>query len=244
MSFTIFPAIDMRGGKCVRLIQGDYNQETVYGDSIFDMAASFVKEGAEWIHMVDLDGAKEGKGVNVQSVIKVAKELSVNVQVGGGIRTKEDIEMYLNAGVTRVILGSVAVSTPELVKEWVKEFGSRIVIGLDAKDGMVATHGWLETSSISAIQLGKELADIGAETFIFTDIATDGMLSGPNVEAVTKLAEATGKSVIASGGVSSLKDLHTLKAQKSFGVVGSIVGKALYTKQFSLKEALEEVGAC
>ena len=240
MSFTIYPAIDMRGGKCVRLKQGDYNQETVYGDSPFDMARSFVEEGAEWIHMVDLDGAKDGRRINDQFVIEAAQKLQAKVQIGGGIRTEEDIRHYLDNGVDRVIIGSLAVSETELVKQWLRRFGSRIAIGLDAKDGFVATHGWIETSSLKAVDLGKELAEAGAETFIFTDIATDGMLSGPNIEAVAELARATGKSVIASGGVSSLEDLRKIKRHEQEGVSGAIVGKAIYTGQFTVREALKE----
>lgn len=244
MSFTIYPAIDMRGGKCVRLVQGDYNQETVYGDSPFDMAKKFADEGAEWIHMVDLDGAKEGSRINDEFVISVAEKLEAKVQIGGGIRSKEDIEHYLSRGVDRVIIGSIAVSNTELVKEWLAEYGDKIAIGLDAKDGYVATHGWLETSGLKAVDLGKELAEAGAETFIFTDIATDGMLSGPNVEAVVDLAEQTGKSVIASGGISSLEDLKTLKQYENQGVSGAICGKSLYTGKFTVSEAINEVKTC
>ncbi|MGD6968427.1 1-(5-phosphoribosyl)-5-[(5-phosphoribosylamino)methylideneamino]imidazole-4-carboxamide isomerase [Rossellomorea vietnamensis] len=241
MSFTIYPAIDMRGGKCVRLLQGDYSKETVYGDSPFEMAKRFVDEGSEWIHMVDLDGAKEGSRVNDQFVLAVANDLGAKVQIGGGIRTEEDIEYYLNNGVQRVIIGSLAVSDTELVKSWLAKYGDRIAIGLDAKDGYVATHGWITTSEKKAVDLGVELANAGAETFIFTDIATDGMLSGPNVKAVVELAEATGKEVIASGGVSSMEDLRLLKES---GVAGAIVGKAIYTGKFSVKEAVEEVSSC
>jgi phosphoribosylformimino-5-aminoimidazole carboxamide ribotide isomerase len=244
MSFTIYPAIDMRGGKCVRLIQGDYNQETVYGDSPFDMAKKFADEGAEWIHMVDLDGAKEGSRVNDEFVIAVAEKLDAKVQIGGGIRSKEDIEHYLNRGVDRVIIGSIAVSNTELVKEWLAEYGDKIAVGLDAKDGYVATHGWLETSALKAVDLGKELAEAGAETFIFTDIATDGMLSGPNIEAVVDLAEQTGKSVIASGGISSIEDLKNLKQFEKQGVSGAICGKSLYTGKFTVSEAINEVKSC
>ncbi|KMY55425.1 1-(5-phosphoribosyl)-5-[(5-phosphoribosylamino)methylideneamino] imidazole-4-carboxamide isomerase [Bacillus sp. FJAT-27231] len=240
MSFMIYPAIDMRGGKCVRLKQGDYNQETVYGDSPFDMAKSFVEEGAEWIHMVDLDGAKDGRRINDRFVIEAAQKLQAKVQIGGGIRTEEDIRHYLDNGVDRVIIGSLAVSEKELVKQWLKKFGSQIAIGLDAKDGFVATHGWIETSSLKAADLGKELAEAGAETFIFTDIATDGMLSGPNIEAVAELARVTGKRVIASGGVSSLEDLRKIKRYEQEGVSGAIVGKAIYTGQFTVREALKE----
>ncbi|TDL32544.1 1-(5-phosphoribosyl)-5-[(5-phosphoribosylamino)methylideneamino]imidazole-4-carboxamide isomerase [Jeotgalibacillus sp. S-D1] len=241
MSFMIYPAIDMRDGKCVRLTQGDYNQETIYGDSPFDMAKQFVDEGAEWIHMVDLDGAKDGKRINDEYVLRVVNELPAKVQVGGGIRTEEDVVHYLNQGVDRVIIGSLAVTNPELVKEWLAKYGDRIAIGLDAKDGYVATHGWIETSTLRAVDLGKELADAGAKTFIFTDIATDGMLTGPNVDAVIELAEATGAEIIASGGVSSLEDLRILQAVSGSGVTGAIVGKAIYTNKFTVKEAVEEV---
>jgi phosphoribosylformimino-5-aminoimidazole carboxamide ribotide isomerase len=241
MSFTIYPAIDMRGGKCVRLLQGDYNQETVYGDSPFDMAKSFADAGAEWIHMVDLDGAKDGKRVNDRFVIEAAQKLDAKVQIGGGIRTEEDILHYLNNGVSRVIIGSVAVSNPEFAIEMIQKYGAKIAIGLDAKDGYVATHGWLDTSSVTAVELGKRLAEAGAETFIFTDIATDGMLSGPNLLAVEKLAVETGKSVIASGGVSELADLRALKELVGKGVSGAIVGKAIYEGRFSVPEALKEV---
>lgn len=241
MSITIYPAIDMRGGNCVRLLQGDYDKETVYGDSPFDMAKVFAADGAEWIHMVDLDGAKDGKRVNDRFVIEAAKQLSVNIQIGGGIRSEEDIVHYLENGISRVIIGSIAVSKPDFAIEMIKKYGTKIAVGIDAKNGYVATHGWLDTSEVKAVELGKRFADAGAETFIFTDIATDGTLSGPNISAVCELAEVTGKKVIASGGVSSLADLNALKAVELQGVSGAIVGKALYEKRFTLKEALEEV---
>ena len=241
MSFTIYPAIDMRGGKCVRLLQGDYDKETVYGDSPFDMAKKFADEGADWIHMVDLDGAKDGKRVNDQYVIQASRELGASVQIGGGIRTEEDILHYLDNGVKRVIIGSIAVSNPEFAIEMIRKYGNVIAVGLDAKDGFVATHGWLETSEVRAVDLGRRFADAGAETFIFTDIATDGMLSGPNIEAVRLLAGETGKSVIASGGVSQLADLAKLREYSSEGVAGAIVGKAIYEGRFTVAEALKEV---
>lgn len=241
MAFTIYPAIDMRGGKCVRLLQGDYSKETVYSDSTFEMAKLFADQGAEWVHMVDLDGAKAGKRVNDVHVLKVAKDLNVKVQIGGGIRTEEDVAYYLENGVSRVILGSAAISHPDLVKAMLKKYGEKIAIGIDAKDGYVATEGWLNTSNVRATELGKTLADAGAEVFIFTDIATDGMLSGPNLEANREMAEATGKEVIASGGVSKLDDLTNLKQYEGSGVAGAIIGKALYTKQFTVQEALSEV---
>ncbi|RXJ01734.1 1-(5-phosphoribosyl)-5-[(5-phosphoribosylamino)methylideneamino]imidazole-4-carboxamide isomerase [Anaerobacillus alkaliphilus] len=237
--FTIYPAIDIRDGNCVRLIQGDYDQETVYGNSPLDMARRFAEDGAEWIHTVDLDGAKAGHRVNHEHVISIAKELNVKVQVGGGIRTPEDVAAYLENGVDRVILGSSAIKDPEFVKAMLKQYGEKIAIGIDARDGYVATEGWLETSKVTAEALGIELASHGAEVFIFTDISRDGMLSGPNTEAIAALARATGKEVIASGGVSQLNDLTELKQYEQDGIGGAIIGKALYTNQFTLTEALE-----
>ncbi|MBU9712765.1 1-(5-phosphoribosyl)-5-[(5-phosphoribosylamino)methylideneamino]imidazole-4-carboxamide isomerase [Evansella tamaricis] len=244
--FTIYPAIDIRGGKCVRLIQGDYNQETVYGDSPYDMAAGFAEKGANWIHMVDLDGAKAGEPVNHEVVLKTAKALHgrAQVQVGGGIRTKESVQSYLDGGVARVILGSAAISHPEFVKEMLSEYGGdRVAIGIDARDGYVATHGWLETSTVKAEELAEELARFGAETFIMTDISRDGMLSGPNVEAIANLGKVTGKQVIASGGVKDMDDVRELvrRYHSGEGVAGAIIGKALYTGRVSLEEALREV---
>lgn len=242
-SIQVYPAIDMKGGKCVRLYQGDYEQETIYGDSPFDMAKKFANEGATWIHLVDLDGAKDGEKIHANEVIRIAKELPVSVQIGGGIRSKEDVSYYLNNGVTRVIIGSLAIAKPDLVAELLEEFGGdRIVIGLDAKDGMVATHGWLETSSQSAIEVGQYFANKGAKYVIFTDIATDGTLQGPNLAANKELAEVTGLSVIVSGGISSLEDLgEVAKLAKDTTVSGVITGKALYNNRFTLTEALQEV---
>ncbi|MFB5660898.1 1-(5-phosphoribosyl)-5-[(5-phosphoribosylamino)methylideneamino]imidazole-4-carboxamide isomerase [Alteribacillus sp. HJP-4] len=239
-NFIVYPAIDMRGGKCVRLLQGDYEKETIYGDSPFDMAMRFAEAGASWIHMVDLDGAKEKKLINHEHVIRAAAELNVQVQVGGGIRTAEDVAYYLENGVDRVILGSVAVQHPEFAKDMLAKYPGQIAIGLDARDGFVAVNGWLETSEVTAVELGRKMAEYGAEIFIFTDIAKDGMLSGPNVQAIAELAEATGRHVIASGGVSSLGDLKVLTAQKEKGVSGAIVGKAIYTGKIDLEKAIKE----
>ncbi|MFT8321558.1 MAG: 1-(5-phosphoribosyl)-5-[(5-phosphoribosylamino)methylideneamino]imidazole-4-carboxamide isomerase [Bacillus sp. (in: firmicutes)] len=244
MSFTIYPAIDMRGGKCVRLLQGDYNKETIYGDSPYAMAKNFAEQGAKWIHMVDLDGAKDGKRVNDAFVIDAAQKLGVKVQIGGGIRTEKDIVHYLDNGLARVIIGSIAVSNPDFAIEMIRKYGNKIAVGIDAKNGYVATHGWITTSENRAVDLGKRFADAGAETFIFTDIATDGMLSGPNLEAVKEMAIETGKEVIASGGVSNINDLRMLKEISDTGVRGAIVGKALYEGRFSVQEALEVDATC
>ncbi|HWO75639.1 MAG TPA: 1-(5-phosphoribosyl)-5-[(5-phosphoribosylamino)methylideneamino]imidazole-4-carboxamide isomerase [Bacillus sp. (in: firmicutes)] len=243
MSFTVYPAIDMRGGKCVRLIQGDYSQETVYGDSPFDMAEQFANDGAAWIHMVDLDGAKAGEKINHPFVVQAAKKLTSSIQIGGGIRSEADIEFYLENGVDRVILGSIAVTNRDFVKDMLKKYGAKLAIGIDAKEGYVATHGWLSTSSLTAVELGKELAEAGAETFICTDIAKDGMLSGPNIESLLQIAEVTGKNIIASGGISSLEDLRALRKLADKGIKGAIVGKALYEQRFTLREAIEEVSS-
>lgn len=242
-SIQVYPAIDMKGGKCVRLYQGDYEQETVYGDSPFDMAKKFVAEGANWIHLVDLDGAKDGEKIHAQEVIRIATELPVKVQIGGGIRSKEDVRFYLENGVSRVIIGSLAIAQPELVADLIEEFGGdRIVIGLDAKDGMVATHGWLETSTQSAVEVGQFFASKGAKHVIFTDIATDGTLQGPNLAANKELADATGLSIIVSGGISSLEDIaEVAKLAQNSTVSGVITGKALYNNRFTLSEALQEV---
>ncbi|SFE93617.1 1-(5-phosphoribosyl)-5-[(5-phosphoribosylamino)methylideneamino]imidazole-4-carboxamide isomerase [Alteribacillus iranensis] len=239
--FELYPAIDIRGGKCVRLLQGDYNKETVYGDSPFDMAAKFEEAGVSWIHMVDLDGAKEKKRINDRVIVETAKQLSVNIQVGGGIRSEEDIAYYIENGIQRVILGSVAVQHPEFAKEMLEKYKEKIAIGLDARDGRVAVNGWLETSDVTAVELGKKMADFGAETFIFTDIAKDGMLEGPNIKAISELAEATGKNVIASGGVSKLDDVKELAKHQNKGVSGVIIGKALYTGKVDLMQAVREV---
>lgn len=242
MTIEIYPAIDMLGGKCVRLFKGDYEQETVYGDSSFEMAKKFAEAGARNIHMVDLDGAKDGERVHSADVIRVAKELPLRVQIGGGIRTEQDVRFYLDNGVDRVIIGSLAIREPALVAQMIKDFGAeRIVIGLDAKDGMVATHGWLETSDKSAIDVGKYFVEAGAKHFIFTDIATDGTLAGPNIAANKALAEATGANIIVSGGISSLEDITVVREASATTTVGGvIIGKALYANRFTLEQALEE----
>lgn len=243
MTFTIYPAIDIRGGKCVRLMQGDYGKETVYGDSPVDMVHQFTQQGTDWVHIVDLDGAKAGTQVNHELIIQMAQaESDVRVQVGGGIRSEEAVAFYLEHGVDRVILGSSAVSQPEFVKKMLANYPEKIAIGIDAKDGYVAVEGWLQTSTMTAIELGKMLVQHGARHFIFTDIARDGMLQGPNIPAIKKFAQETGGNVIASGGVTSLTDLDELLALESKGVRGAIIGKAIYTGKIKLSDALSKVG--
>ncbi|MGN7457847.1 1-(5-phosphoribosyl)-5-[(5-phosphoribosylamino)methylideneamino]imidazole-4-carboxamide isomerase [Paenibacillus pasadenensis] len=240
-TFTIYPAIDIRGGKAVRLVQGDYAQETVYNDSPVQAARDWEAQGASWIHLVDLDGAKAGHPVNAELIGEIARSVSVPVQLGGGLRTEEDVERLLSLGVSRVILGTAAIEDRAFVERVLARHGGRVAIGIDAKDGYVATRGWLETSEVKAEELARELAAKGAETFIFTDISRDGMMQGPNVEAIRSLAAYSGADVIASGGVSRIEDLRTLVEHAGEGIRGAIVGKALYTGAISLAEAVREL---
>ncbi|RKD21806.1 1-(5-phosphoribosyl)-5-[(5-phosphoribosylamino)methylideneamino]imidazole-4-carboxamide isomerase [Ammoniphilus oxalaticus] len=240
--FIIYPAIDIRGGKCVRLFQGDYDQETVYGDSPVDMAKQWEQQGAAWIHVVDLDGAKAGAPVNDEAILEMARTVNVPIQVGGGIRTMEHARKYLDGGVARVILGTSAIQDRPFAEEALATFGgSKIVIGIDAREGYVATHGWLETSEVKADTLARELAKKGAEVFIYTDIARDGTLEGPNIKGNLELAREANVTVIASGGVSKMEDLKQLAPHAADGISGVIVGKALYMDRFTLADALKEV---
>ncbi|WP_068794038.1 1-(5-phosphoribosyl)-5-[(5-phosphoribosylamino)methylideneamino]imidazole-4-carboxamide isomerase [Brevibacillus laterosporus] len=241
MTFTIYPAIDIRGGKCVRLYQGDFNQETVYGESPYDVAQMWSESGAAWLHVVDLDGAKEGTPVHFELIGEMAKSISVPIQVGGGIRTLHDIEAYMECGIARIILGTAALEDRSFTIEALRCYGSRIAIGLDCRNGYVATRGWLSTTQVQATEIAKHLAELGAELFIYTDIGRDGTLTGPNIEEIVHIGMATGKKVIASGGVGHMNDLLSLVNQIECGVEGAIVGKALYTKAISLSEALDKV---
>lgn len=240
-SFIIYPAIDIRGGKCVRLVQGDYNQETVYNDNPLEVAKSWEEQGGTFIHLVDLDGAKAGHPVNDDIIGKIAASVQVPVQVGGGLRTLADVERLLSLGVSRVIIGTAAIEDRVFTEEVLGKYGDKVAIGIDARNGYVATRGWLETSEVQAEVLAKELAAKGAETFIFTDISRDGMMQGPNVEGIVSLAKASGRSVIASGGVTKLDDLLALSAHSDDGVGGAIVGKALYTGNIDLNEAITRI---
>jgi phosphoribosylformimino-5-aminoimidazole carboxamide ribotide isomerase len=241
MSFTIYPAIDIRGGKCVRLFQGDYARETVYADSPLEAAKQWIAQGAEWLHLVDLDGAKEGRPVHAELIRSIARGVNVPVQVGGGIRTERDIAQYLDGGVARVILGTAAIENKSFTEKVLGLYGDRIAIGLDCRGGYVATRGWLTTTDVKAADLARELSAFGAETFIYTDISRDGTLTGPNVAEIAELARTTGKQVIASGGVSVEQDLLDLARYASEGVSGAIVGKALYTGAIDLRQAIRLV---
>src|SRR5699024_84033 len=232
----IFPAIDILNGKCVRLIQVDYNKEVIYDDSPVDMAKQWEAKGAEFIHIVDLDGAKTGKSINEQIIIDIAKAVTVPIQVGGGIRSMDNVKTYLNSGVNRVIVGTAAIEDEAFLNEAVTTYGERIVVSLDAKDGYVATEGWTDTSDVRALDIVKDLEKIGVKTIVYTDIAKDGMLQGPNLEEQQAMNEATSIDVIASGGVTTREDVDNLK---NLNMYGAIVGKALYDGKITLEELIK-----
>lgn len=232
----IFPAIDIIGGKPVRLYKGDFSTAHQVAEDALKTAFDFLKDGAEWIHMVDLDGSLKKERVNSETFITVAKETPLKVELGGGIRTMQDIDFYANNGISRVVLGSVAVKNPELVKEAVHEFGDLIAVGIDAKDGFVATEGWTESSNIYFTELAKRMEDFGVKTIIYTDISKDGTLSGPNVEQLKEINDAVSCNITASGGVTNIDDIIRLKDENLYG---AICGKSLYNGTIKLKEAIE-----
>ncbi|MDE7299701.1 MAG: 1-(5-phosphoribosyl)-5-[(5-phosphoribosylamino)methylideneamino]imidazole-4-carboxamide isomerase [Lachnospiraceae bacterium] len=234
----LFPAIDIRNGQCVRLRQGQFHDVEVYSHIPVNIAKTFEAAGASYIHIVDLDGALAGRSVNEDVIRDIVENVSVPVEVGGGIRTVKDVENKLNLGVDRVIIGTKAVESPQFVRECIQRFGAeRIVIGIDAKNGMVATDGWEKISSYNAVQLALEMKELGVRTVVYTDISRDGMLQGPNIVHTREMVEQTGLDIIASGGVSSMKDLDDLN---SIPVHGVIIGKALYEHRIQLEEAVEK----
>ena len=235
----ILPAIDLRNGKCVRLVEGKIENETIYSDNPGEMARKWQDKGAEILHLVDLDGAFAGAPQNLDSIKQILAAVEIPVELGGGIRDMATIEMILNLGVHRVILGSVAINNPELVKEACAKYKERIVLGVDAKDGMVAIHGWGDTSTKTAVDLSLEMKKLGVERVIFTDISRDGTHKGINVESTRELAEKTGLAVIASGGVSTLADIEAVTKIEKYGVEGVITGKALYDGTIQLEDALK-----
>ena len=235
---VIFPAIDIRGGKCVRLFKGDFAQETVFSDKPEEMAAKWEAQGGKFLHLVDLDGALAGKSVNLDVVKTIVDTVKIPVELGGGIRTMENIDEVLALGVQRVILGSVAVKNPALVKEACQKYGDRVVVGIDAKDGIVAVDGWGVSGDVEVTVLAKEMAKAGVKTIIYTDISRDGTLSGVNVEATARLARESGVKIVASGGVKSLDDIEALLPYEKDGIEGVIVGKSIYTGSLDLQEAI------
>ncbi|RKD28486.1 1-(5-phosphoribosyl)-5-[(5-phosphoribosylamino)methylideneamino]imidazole-4-carboxamide isomerase [Lacrimispora algidixylanolytica] len=233
----LYPAIDLKNGQCVRLKQGEFKDITVYSDKPEEIAAKWQSKGATFLHLVDLDGALAGHSVNKEVVRKIAATVSIPIQMGGGIRKEEDIEFVLSLGVSRVIIGTKAAENPEFIRNMVNKFGQeRIVAGIDAKNGMVAVEGWGKISDITASDLANRMKEYGIRHVVYTDIARDGMLSGPNVEYTKKLTDETGLDIIASGGMSSMEDLKELY---NAGIHGAIIGKALYENRIDLKEAID-----
>jgi phosphoribosylformimino-5-aminoimidazole carboxamide ribotide isomerase len=234
----ILPAIDMRGGKCVRLRQGDYDQETVYAEDPVSVARTWLKAGAKTLHLVDLDGAKEGKPVHGDHVRRIVSATGLPIQFGGGVRTEEDIQEALGWGVKRIVLGTKALQDPAWVRQMAKSYPQTIVLGLDARDGKVATHGWLEISESSALDLAREFANWPLAGIVFTDISKDGMMAGPNVAALREMSEEVALPIIASGGVTTLEDIRKLLSCR---LAGCIIGKALYEGRLDLKDVLSLV---
>jgi len=243
--FELIPAIDLLGGRCVRLAQGRYDEVTVYGDDPAEVAAGFLRHAIRRLHVVDLDGAKAGRPVNRDAIAAiVARAKGVPVQLGGGLRTQEAVEASLALGLDRVILGTAALRDPGLVRDCARRFPGRVAVGIDARDGRVAAEGWLEASDVDVITLARRFEDAGVAALVHTDIARDGMLQGPNLEASAALAEAVSIPVIVSGGVSSLGDVRKAVLLAARGVAGAIVGRALYTGAVELGAALEVASCC
>lgn len=235
----IIPAVDIRDGRCVRLLQGDFDQETIFGQDPVEMALYWESLGAERLHVVDLDGAKTGIPQNLDIIAEIAKSLKIPVQMGGGIRSIKIAGRVLDLGINRVIIGTSAALDSKLTKNLFDAFGDKVILGLDARDGWVAIHGWRETIDRRAVDFAKEMEKIGARRIIHTDIGRDGLMAGVNIDAMKMMANAVGIPVIASGGVTSIDDIRNLKAIESFGIEGVIAGKALYTEALSLPEAIE-----
>lgn len=234
----VFPAIDIRGGKCVRLTEGDFSRETVFADDPAEMARRWADEGAQYLHVVDLDGALGGAPANLDTVARILAAVDIPVQLGGGLRDRRGVEAALASGVARVILGSAAVKDPALVAALCADFGERIVVGIDARNGMVSVEGWSASGGVEAAALAQQMAEAGVRRIIYTDISRDGTLGGVNAAATAHLAKESGLKVIASGGVAGLADIRAVQAVEADGVEGVIVGKAIYTGALSLPAAL------
>ena len=234
----IIPAIDLLNGKCVRLNQGNYNEVTKFNSDPVKQAQIWESQGAKRLHLVDLDGAKTGEPINDLTIKKIKRSINIPIQLGGGIRTIDRAKELLGIGIDRIILGTIAIENPELVKVLSQEYPRRVAVGIDAKEGMVATRGWLKQSEISSLELAKQLNDLELAAIISTDIATDGTLKGPNVQALREITEISINPVIASGGIGSIADLISLSDFENEGIEGIIVGRALYDGSIDLKEAL------
>ena len=243
MTLIIFPAIDLKAGQVVRLAEGDMDRATVYGDDPAAQATLFAEQGAEYLHVVDLDGAFAGSSVNGEAVAAIVEGFPGHVQLGGGIRTRESIERWFDLGVSRVVIGTAALENPELVREAARDFPGGIVVAVDAKDGMVATRGWADVSTVEVIDLARRFEDAGVAALLFTDVGRDGMLKGCNVEATVDLARAVDIPVIASGGVKGIAEIHVLALHARDGVEGVITGRALYDGRLDLAAALNVAAA-
>lgn len=239
----ILPAIDLRGGKAVRLVQGDYGQETVYGDDPVAIARQFAEQGAEWIHIVDLDGAKSGRPEEAHLTIlrEIRDAVGVEIEFGGGIKDEDGLAAALRAGASRVVLGSAIVKDPAFARRTFVRLADRAVAGIDARDRRVAVHGWLETSDIDAVEMAVRVRDMGARRIVLTDIARDGMLTGPNLELLREVSEACGLPIVQSGGISSLQDLNELFSLDGAMPEGVITGKAVYEGRFTVAQAVAHV---
>lgn len=231
----ILPAIDIKDGQCVRLTKGDFATVEKVAEDPLKTALAFQEAGAEWIHMVDLDGAKEGSLKNSPVFLEAARKTGLKVELGGGIRNMESIDYYMDQGISRVIIGSAAISNPELVKAAVEKYGERIAVGIDARNGMVSGDGWLTDSDVTYLDLAKRMEDAGVRCIIFTDISKDGTLSGPNLEQLGRISDAVGCDIVASGGIHTIKDIVALK---EMGLYGAICGKSIYKGTLSLEEAI------
>ena len=239
IKMRIYPAIDIKDGQCVRLLQGRFSDMTVYGKNPAETALKWERKGGEYIHVVDLDGALKGCGVNSDAIKEICSRVHVPVQTGGGIRTLEDIRQRLDCGVSRVIIGTKAVSDSDFVKRALDIYKEKIVIGIDAKDGMVAVEGWEKTSDFTAVEFAKKMTELGVQTIVYTDIATDGTLQGPNTAAMREMTASVNADIIASGGIGNIEHIKSLVP---VGVEGVIVGRALYTGSVDLREAIREIG--
>ena len=236
---NFYPAIDIKDGKFIRLKQGRLDKVTVYGDNPVEIAKKFSEAGAKWIHVVDIDGAFKGKSINQKVILDIKKNSKTKIQVGGGIRTQESASFYLNNGIDRVVLGTIALEKPEIIEQLCKDYPGRIAVGIDAKKGMIATEGWSKTSTIEVGRLSKLYENIGVSCIIFTDIEKDGLMEGVSLNQLKNLLKNTKLNVIASGGVSSLDDLKKLKSLEKKNLIGVISGKAIYENKFCINEAIE-----
>lgn len=237
MSFTVLPAVDISEGRCVRLLQGRFGTETVYSDDPVEVALGFSSAGARWLHIVDLDGAKSGIAQNRELVLEVVRLASCPVQAGGGVRTRDDVEELLAAGANRVVLGTFALEDPGAVEDICSRFGPRIAVSLDAKGDELASHGWTVGTGMPLLEAVKTFEDAGCSSFVYTDVSRDGTMSGPNVEALLRLAASTNRPVIASGGIGTLDELRTVARLRPDGISGAIIGRALYEHKFGIAEA-------